>query len=157
MRRPKRWFPEVLKDIDKVADAIAWYEEELKTGFEEVDISGSLMGANQRQPGLIAYYDALQADLDALYALMERHHKTMKSLKLRELANAPPTNVRVTATDLKAMAETDPDVAGAEEIAAIVGDLYKQFSALMKALDQRGYALANITKIRIAGMEEVEV
>lgn len=154
---PRRWFKDIQRDLGTIPDALEWYFTKLAEGHNEVNISGTLIRVNQNQPGLVAYYDAMHTDLDMILEFIERKHRIAKAKKLRELADAPPTNSKLSATDLKLLAETDDDVMSLEQLAQEIRYVYKQFSSLMKAFEQRGYTLNNITKIRVAGLEEVNV
>ena len=156
-RYPKRWYREVSRDINKLPDAIEWYEDQLEKAFEEVDISGNLMRANQDQAGFIAYYDAMHTDLDAILTLMERNWRQEKARITMEYADSPPTNVKLGASESKLVVEMHPDVILAHDAFMEVNYLYKQYSSLLKGFEQRGYTLNNITKLRTANMEEVEV
>ena len=115
------------------------------------------MKANQNQPGFIAYYDAMHTDLDAILELIEQKHRIARAKAIKNIADNPPTNMKLSVADIKVLAESDQDVVVLEEIKNEVKYVYKQYGSLLKALEQRGYTLNNITKIRIAGMEEVIV
>lgn len=154
---PKRWFRAVQEDLGAVSDALEWYLAELERAHKSIDISGTLLRANQSQPGYVAYYDSMHTDLDAILEYIQQRHRIARATALRRLAENPPTDIKLSAADIKLLAETDPDVVLLDEIMSEVRYVYKQFSSLLKALDQRGYTLNNITKIRIAGMEEVVV
>lgn len=156
-RPPKRWFRDVQANLDAIPEALDWYLAQLEPAHQEIDIAGTLMKANQNQPGLVAYYDAMHTDLDMILEFVERKHKIMRASKIRELADDPPTNTKLSAADVKLLAETDAEVVCLEQLAQEIRYVYKQFSSLMKALEQRGYTLNNITKIRIAGLEEAIV
>lgn len=157
MKHPKRWFRKVKSDLGNLPDALEWYEEELKEAFEHTGVSGSLFRANQEQPGLVAYYDAMQADLDLILDYCERQLRMKKGAKTKEWADNPPTNGKLTATDIKLLLEEDPEVAETAEIVEEVRYFYKQYSAVMKALEQRGYTLSSISKLRAAGIDEIDV
>lgn len=157
VRIAKRWFNIVAKDQAKVVDALEWYLNELEEGFRSTDIAGSLMRANQNQPGFVAYYDSMHTDLDAILAFFERLYRLEKGRIMKSFADNPPTNMKLLQADLKLIAEADPQVAYYEEIMHEVKYVYKQYGSLLKALESRGYSLANISKLRAAGLEEVNV
>jgi hypothetical protein len=130
---------------------------QLEEAHTTIDITGTLMKANQNQPGFIAYYDAMHTDLDAILELIEQKHRIARAKAIKNIADNPPTNMKLSVADIKVLAESDQDVVVLEEIKNEVKYVYKQYGSLLKALEQRGYTLNNITKIRIAGMEEVIV
>ena len=156
-RIAKRWYHIVSSDNAKVVDALKWYLSELDEGFNKTDISGSLMRANQTQPGFVAYYDSMHTDLDAILELFERLRRTRRGQVLKEFADNPPTNTKLTANDIKALADCDQTVEMYDQIILDVQYVYKQFGALLKSLEQRGYSLNSVTKLRVAGLEEVQV
>lgn len=152
---PKRWYRIIQDDLSAIPDALNWYIQELDSAHKIIDISGTLMSANQNQPGFIAYYDAMHTDLDSILELVQQKYKILRANALRSIADNPPTNVKLSVSDIKLLAECDPEVVTFEQIVNEVKYVYRQYSSLLKALEQRGYTLNNITKIRIAGLEEV--
>jgi hypothetical protein len=157
VRIAKRWFRIVSADTDKVIDALEWYMNELDEGHRATDITGNLMRANQNQSGFVAYYDSMHTDLDAILELFERLVRLKKGEVLRRFADNPPTNVKLGVTEIKVLADSDPEVAALEEITHEIRYVYKQYGSLLKALSARGYTLTNISKLRVAGLEEVQV
>lgn len=153
----KRWYHIVSGDPDRIADALEWYLSELDAGLNSTDISGSLMRANQTQPGFVAYYDSMHTDLDSILELFERQRRMRLGQVLKQYADSPPTQTKLGATEIKALAQCDPDVVRLDQIISEIQYVYKQFGTLLKSLEQRGYSLNNVTKLRVAGLEEVQV
>lgn len=144
-------------DQANVVDAIEWYMAELEPAWSEIAIDGTLVRANQTQPGLVAYYDSIHTDLDMVLELLQRKSKLIRATVAYELANNPPTNVKVSARDLANMVELDQRVQEIEFVVDTVKSIYGQYSTVLKALAQRGFSLTNIVKLRVAGMEEAPV
>ena len=156
-RIPKRWFRIIQNDLSSLPEALDWYLEELNGGQEAISINGNLMSQNQIHPGLIAYYDAMHTDLDMILELVERNYRITRGTILKQWAEDPPTSKKLSTTEQKEIVETEPDVMEAFELVQEVKYVYSHYSSLLKALEQRGYTLNNIVKLRLANMEEVEV
>jgi hypothetical protein len=156
-KSPKRWFRIIKNDPDKISEAMDWYMEELERGEGEIAIGGNLLHCNQTHPGLIAYFDAMHTDLDMILELVERDYRLTKGRIMKQWANDPPTQRKLSTTEIKEVLETEDEVIEAYKFVEDVRYVYEQYSSLMKALEQRGYTLNNIVKLRIANMEEVEV
>lgn len=156
-RVPKKWFHEVRADITVVVDALDWFSAELDAGFKDLEIMGNLEALNRHQPGLMAYYDAMHTDLEMIREYFERRLKKVRAVRLREWIDNPPTNAKLGSNDTKALLDADDEVSDAAELLEEVKFACKQLGSLMKSMDSRGYSLNNITKLRIAQMEEVEV
>jgi hypothetical protein len=156
-RLPKRWFPIVKSDNLKLGDALDWYMTELDMSISDVDISGNLIGQNQEQPGLVSYYDGMHTDLEMILSYFERMLRISKAKKTREWGDSPPTNTKLAVNEQKLLLESEDDVIFFSEIVEEVSYVYKHYASLLKALEARGYSLNNISKLRVANMEEVEV
>lgn len=144
-------------DPDKVAEALDYYLSELDEGLAHTAVKGNLERLNQQQPGLIAFYDAMHTDLDALLGLAERNERIVRARVLRELVENPPSKLKLNTTEFKTMMEGDQRVIDATGLSGEIRYVYKQYSSIMSGLTQRGFTLSNIGKIREAGLEEVEV
>lgn len=154
---PKRWFAAVRNDPSKLDEACDWYLSRLQEAHDDLAIEGNLAHLNQTHPGIQNYYDAMHTDLDMLEEMMDRELRQTKGRRMKQWSDNPPTNSKTTATELKLMLEADDEVIEASMRLENVRYVYKQFGSLMKAYADRGFALSNITRLRIANMEEVEV
>lgn len=152
-----RWYPILFRDRTRVKEALLWFLAEYEAGMQSVDISGSLMRANQSQSGLMSYYDSLHSELAAILELVDQDLRIVRAGVLRDFADNPPTKTKLNATDLKILIDAEPPVVAAGYVVEEVKMVYKMFGAVLKGLDQRGYRLGDISKLRVAGMQEVEV
>lgn len=156
-KHPKRWYREIQKDFAQIADAIVWFEEELEDSTKCLNIDGYLEVSNQEHPGWVAYYDAIHSDLELIMEFLKRMENRLRAKRLKEWADDPPSNVSFKPTDLKTLLEDEPDISELVDLGAEIKYLHKHFSAILTGLDQKSYSLSNITKLRAAGMEEVEL
>lgn len=156
-RIPKRWYRRVSEDLTVIPDALEYYMTELDAGFADVEIKGNLIRENQAQGGFVAYYDAMHSDLDGILSVVERNEKTVRGAVFREMVENGVGNKPMNGTELKLIMEADQRVIDAGELVTEVKYVYKQYSSLLKAFEKRGFSLTNITKLRVANMEEVEV
>jgi hypothetical protein len=157
IRLPKRWFRKVSADMGLLPDALAYYLAELDDGHKELEIKGNLMRQNMDQAGLVAYYDGMHSDLDGMLWVVERNLKRVRGEVLRDYVENSPTHQKLNVTELKVIMEADTRVMEANELVDEVKYVYKQYGSLMKAFEQRGFDLSNVVKLRLAGMEEVDV
>lgn len=156
-RIPKRWFKRVAQDMGEIVPALEYYSKAWEEGNAELEIAGNLSKQNRDHVGLVAFYDAMHSDLDAILGIVERNLRIQRGLVLREYVDNGVTNAKINATELKTIMESDQRIIDASMLVDEVKYVYKQFSSLMKAAEARGFALNRITNLRIAGLEEVEV
>jgi len=154
---PKRWFGVIRENPERIIEACNWYRENLDQAFDDMAIEGNLQMANQLHPGLVAYYNAMHTDLDMIEEYCKQSVIATKARRLRQWIENPPFNTKVNETTMKSLLETDEEVIEANSILLEVQDVFKKYTGLMKVLNDRGYSLNNITKLRIANMEEVEI
>lgn len=153
----KRWFRIVQKDISRIPEAIDYYLSEVSKSDDAISQNGNIEKLNRDLPGLIAYYDTIHTDAESVMVVVERLVKQEKVRAFKDLLERPPSQRSLTTTELKMMAEVDPDVVILQEILEDIRNAHGQLDSVMKALVQKGYTLTNIKDIRKGGFQEVEI
>jgi len=144
------------KDSINLPTILANYETALG-GFEDkLEIKGkNLEHANSEQPAWQSYYDQRRIEL---YTLVKYYEGQINRVRGKLFKSYTETYSREL-TDRAKDKYIDNEEAYLKmfEIYLEVKEVHDQYSAVVEAFKSRGYALNNITKIRVAALEDVTI
>ncbi|MNL29919.1 hypothetical protein D3C87_1516280 [compost metagenome] len=136
--------PEIL---DKYEDALVGHENHLK-------IKGkNLESANVENPSWMAYYDQRKIELNSLARFIEMKLEQEKGKLWKAYTEA--YSRELSARDKDQYISKDPSYLKVYQVLIIIEELLKKYSSVVDAFQNRGYALRNITSLRVASMEDV--
>lgn len=131
----------------KYEDALAGYEENLK-------IKGkNLEKANVENPSWLAYYDQRRIELNSLARFVEMKLEQTKG-KLWKMYTENYSR-ELSARDKDQYVARETEYLKVYQVLITVEELLKKYSSVVDAFQNRGYALRNITSLRVATMEDV--
>lgn len=144
-----------IKDDDSnLPDIISLYEGYLINAVENLDIKGkTLQNANLEQASWMSYYDERRVELHTLVK-----HYEAKLAKVKGTLWASYTenySIALQATDKTQYIAKEPRYLEINQLLMIVQELYDKYCSLVEAYKARGFALRNITNIRVAALEDV--
>lgn len=139
---------QLAEDYSNLPDLISKYDNILEDAKDDLAISNkTLMQCNSEQPILFAKYNKHHQEIKSLLNVIEiRLEKKKGDLwkKFRETSN-----VALSTTDLTHWIEGDTQYNKIKIYHAMVVDVVNNMAALMKAFEQRGYVLRNLTDLRV--------
>jgi len=152
------WYNKVTddpSDMTAIPSCIAFFENELETARREVNISGNLEKASAALPGIVELrYSQLQ-EIEAILEHLNIEFKIAKGKAFKKYLEAYQR--QLTSRDAEKYADADPDVINIARLVNRFALLRNQYLAIHKALDLKAYQISNITKLRVAGIEDAEV
>tara|TARA_B100000902_G_scaffold60396_1_gene67535 strand:+ start:199 stop:660 length:462 start_codon:yes stop_codon:yes gene_type:complete len=149
------WYIEVSKNLDKIPDCIAYFENEHKEAKKECYIFGNLEKASASMPGIVEHrFNQLQ-QIEAILEYLNIEQRRLRSKTfVRFFENY---NRALTSRDAEKYVDGDSDVV---DMAKIINDfalLRNQWLGITKGLDQKQWQITNIVKLRVAGMEDATI
>ena len=128
------------------------YEGYLATVEENLAIKGkTLAEACVEHASWAVYYDQKRVELGSLKKYMEREVDRIRGKQWMQVTD---TNSRdYSTTDKNNYINCDPAFLAMHELMLEVAELYDKFVAVSDAFKSRGYALNNITKLRVSSIE----
>lgn len=148
----------ITKNIDKLPDVIAYYEDLIDE--EEIAKHLAIKGkrlevANTEQASWVFFYETKRAEVYAmvkwletkLAALRGKHFKTYTEHYSRELNDRQKDKY----------IDNEPTVLAQMEIYLRVKELHEKLEAVCEAFKARGFALRNITEVRIRSLEDTTI
>jgi len=142
-------------DLSPLVDCISYFEKELLFAKKETRIQGSLEKSSAMLPGIVEHrYSQLQ-EIEAILKYLNIVLSRKRHSKFREYFEK--YQKALTSRDAEKYAENDKEVYELSILVNRFALLRNQWLAIFKALDFKGYQLANIIKLRVAGLEDSEI
>lgn len=156
------WYRRVFKEADPirqliiVTDACAHYEAEYDEAMDFVNNPSGLITRIESQiPGMAAQNEARVCDLE----IMLKHLENMENCARKRRQQFYMENYQRTLSETTASkyADADDEVQDIRAIRYRVASVANMFSAVSKGLEYMHFQLSNITKLRVAGLEDSEL
>lgn len=149
------WYSEISRDIGKIPDAIAYYEKEIVEAKQEVKLSGNIERAAAALPGIVEHrFNQLQ-ELEAILEYLNIELRRIRSgLFKKYLENYQRA---LSSRDVEKYVDGEPDVVDFEKVINEFALIRNKWLGILKAIDQKQWQITNITKLRVAGMEDATI
>lgn len=149
------WYSKISKDISHIPDAVLYYENELLQAKKEIRIFGNLEKAAAEMPGLVEQrFNQLQ-ELEAILEYLNIELRRLRSAKFKKyLENYQRA---LSSRDVEKYVDGEADVVDYEKIINEFALMRNKWLGVCKGLDQKQWQITNITKLRVAGMEDATI
>ena len=149
------WFDKITSDPDDnthLFNALIWFEDQYKEAVEEVKIFGSFEKAAAELPGQVQYrYSQLQ-ELDAILEFLNLRKDLFHTMAFKKYLET--YNRTLTSRDAERYANGDQKVYDIAMLINQVSFIRNQYLGIMKGLDYKHFQLGNLSKMKVAGMED---
>lgn len=144
------------KNKENLTAIISRYTDELDKAEAELRIEGkTLERANYEQPSHQFFYDERKAELYILMKYLEREVERVKGELWVRYTEKHSESLNT--KDKEQYINKDKKYLDELELYLHVQELYEKYKALVDAFTTRGYALRNITNLRVASLENVVI
>ncbi len=149
------WYAEVSRNIEKIPEAIQFFENELAEARLEVRLSGNLEKASASMPGIVEHrFNQLQ-EIEAILEYLNIELRRLRSSFFRQyLENYQRA---LSSRDVEKYVDGEADVVDYEKIINTFALIRNKWLGVLKALDNKGFQINNIIKLRVAGMEDASI
>jgi len=146
------WYSSVSRDIGKIPDAIAYFENELQQARMEVKLVGNVERASAELPGIVEHrFNQLQ-EIEAILEYLNIELRKLRSSFFKQyLENYQRA---LSSRDVEKYVDGESDVCDYEKIINEFALMRNKWLGVLKALDQKQWQITNIVKLRVAGMED---
>tara|TARA_B100002019_G_C21173371_1_gene549709 strand:- start:407 stop:862 length:456 start_codon:yes stop_codon:yes gene_type:complete len=149
------WYSEVSRDVSKITDAVAYFEDELKQARQEVKLKGNVEKAAAEMPGIVEHrFNQLQEIEAILNYLNIELRRLRSSLFKKYLENYQRA---LSSRDVEKYVDGERDVVDYEKIINEFALIRNKWLGLLKGLDQKQWQITNVVKLRVAGMEDASL
>ena len=146
------WYSEVSRDVNKIPQAIQHFESQLIDAKKEIKLTGNLEKSASAMPGIVEHrFNQLQ-EIEAILNYLNIELRRLRSLFFKKyLENYQRA---LSSRDVEKYVDGEADVVDYEKIINEFALLRNKWLGVLKALDQKQWQITNITKLRVAGMED---
>lgn len=149
------WYAQVSRNLSLLPKAMEYYETELILAKKECKIFGSLIQATSTLPGIVEHrYGQLQ-EIDAILELLNIELTKVKSKHLKDYHTSHNKAYTQSAIDKMIMGEDD--VIDHLRLINEFALLRNKWLGITKGLDQKAYAINNLTKLKCAGLDDATI
>ena len=148
--------PDLGDKLELLPDLLAEYENDLKSVEKDLQIEGKrLEVANREQASLQNYYDSRKVELKTLVEFMDLKVKAVQSRLFKSYTES--YSVALSDRAKYTYIEHEKEYLEKYELYLEVKEVYEHYVAAVEAFQARAYALNNITKIRVASLEDITI
>tara|TARA_B100000214_G_scaffold349289_1_gene302038 strand:- start:295 stop:750 length:456 start_codon:yes stop_codon:yes gene_type:complete len=146
------WYSEVSRDVNKIPQAIQHFESQLIDAKKEIKLTGNLEKSASAMPGIVEHrFNQLQ-EIEAILNYLNIELRRLRSSFFKKyLENYQRA---LSSRDVEKYVDGEADVVDYEKIINEFALLRNKWLGVLKALDQKQWQITNITKLRVAGMED---
>jgi hypothetical protein len=149
------WYSEVSRDINKIPDAVKFFEQELNEAKNEVKLKGNVEKAASEMPGIVEHrFNQLQEIEAILHYLNIELRRLRSSFFKKYLENYQRA---LSSRDVEKYVDGEADVVDYEKIINDFALMRNKWLGLLKGLDQKQWQITNVVKLRVAGMEDASL
>jgi len=149
------WFTRVTLDLGCIPDFITYYEVELDKARSDTSVNGNIERNLTALPGITEHrfnqLQEIEAILNHLNIQLRKIRRKHFQKYLEHYARA------LTSRDAEKYVDGEQEVIDFETIINEVALLRNRWLGIMKALESKNFMLGHITRLRIAGMEDVQI
>jgi len=146
------WYRQVSGDISRLPDAISYFESELQSARIETSLKGNLEMNSRLMPGIVEHrFNQLQ-EIEAILEYLNIQLRKKRSESFRKFTEN--YNRSLTSRDADRYVDGDSDVYNWQLLINEFSMVRNKFLGLLKAIDAKQFQINNITKLRVAGMED---
>lgn len=144
------------KNNENLPDILDRYESALGDVEENLAIKGKkLEHANREHPAWQSYYDERRIELHTLYKYFELQIGRVRGKLYKDYTENYSRELDTRSKDK--YIDHEKDFLKASDLYLEVKDLHDRYAAVVDAFRSRGFALNNITKIRVAALEDAVI
>jgi hypothetical protein len=149
------WFRKVTADIGHLPGAIDWFEAQLREAKAEISLRGNVEKNARDLPGIIEHrFNQLQ-EIEAILEHLNIELRRLRSNHFKRYLEH--YNRAMSSRDAEKYSDGEPEVLEMQKLINEFALVRNTFQGLIKAIDTKNFMISNITRLRVAGMEDASV
>jgi len=146
------WYRRVSDDVSTLPDAISYFEAELVSARMETSLKGNLESNARLMPGVVEHrFNQLQ-EVEAILEWLNIQLRKKRSEVFKKFIEN--YNRALSSRDAEKYVDGDAEVYQWQLLINEFAMIRNKYLGLMKAIDAKQFQINNITKLRVAGMED---
>jgi hypothetical protein len=149
------WYSRVTANLSAIPDFIAHYERELESARPDCVLSGPVERNIRDLPGITEHrFNQLQE----IEAVLNYLNIQLRKIRRRHFQKYLENYARaLTARDAEKYVDGEDEVIDFETIINEVALLRNRWLGIMKGLDSKQWMAGHVVRLRVAGMEDVQI
>ena len=149
------WYTRVTANLNVIPDFIDHYDRELESAKRDVRISGKIEKNLSDLPGITEHrFNQLQ-EMEAVLNYLNIQLSKIRRKHFQKYLEG--YNRVLSAREAEKYVDGEPEVVDFETIINDVALVRNKWLGIMKALESKNYQLGHITRLRVAGMEDISI
>ena len=149
------WFRKVTADITCLPDAMDWFEAQLEEAKAETGLRGNVERNARDLPGIVEHrFNQLQ-EVEAILEHLNIELRRLKSNHFKRYLEH--YNRSMSSRDADRYCEGEPEVVEMQRLINEFALVRNKYQGLIKGIDTKNFMISNITRLRVAGMEDASV
>lgn len=149
------WFHEVGRDLSKLPDALEHFEAEYQAARKEVWLVGRIEKNSSEIPAIV---EQRFSQLQEIESILEHLNIEMRRIKNRHYRKYLESyNRALSSRDAEKYADGEDEVIDHELLINEVALMRNKWLGIIKSLDSKQFQLNNITKLRVAGLDDANI
>ena len=149
------WYTKITGDLSQLPDFISHYETELNQAKKECMITGVIEKNISMLPGITEQRFGNLQEIEAVLKYLEIQLRKIRSQTFRKyLENY---NRALTSRDAERYVDGEQDVIDMETIINEIALLRNKYLGILKGLESKNFMIGHITRIRVAGMDDMTI
>ena len=144
------------KDYKNLPKLLEVYENELSNAKEQLEIKGKKLEiANSENSAWLHYYDQRRVELHTLVKFFKAEEERVRGSLFKSYKEN--YSRALGEREINRYIDNEEKYIYVHSLLLEVEELYEQYQSTVNAFVSRNYALSNITKIRVAQLEYIEI
>jgi hypothetical protein len=149
------WYTKVSQDLSHLPDFIEYYDGELNRARADVSVTGNIEKSISALPGITEHrfnqLQEIEAVLNFLNIQLRKIRRKHFQKYLEHYARA------LTSRDAEKYVDGEDEVIDYETLINEVSLLRNRYLGIIKGLDSKQWQMSSIVKLRVAGMEDINL
>jgi hypothetical protein len=149
------WYTRVSNDLSQIPNFITYYEDQLDQARADVRVTGNVEKMISALPGITEHrFNQLQ-EIEAVLNYMNIQLRQIRRRHFQKYLEH--YNRALTARDAEKYVDGEQEVIDYETLINEVALLRNKWLGIMKGLDSKQWQMSSIVKLRVAGMEDIQI
>lgn len=149
------WYSQIIQDLGKLPDFIAYYEDELNRAKMECSIRGKLERQVSDLPGIT---EQRFNQLQEIEAVLSYLNIQLRKIRRKHFQKYLESYARaLSSRDAEKYVDGEDEVIDYETLINEVALIRNKWLGLIKGLESKNFMLGHVARLRVAGMEDISI
>lgn len=149
------WYSQIIQDLGKLPDFIAYYEDELNRAKMECSIRGKLERQVSDLPGIT---EQRFNQLQEIEAVLSYLNIQLRKIRRKHFQKYLESYARaLSSRDAEKYVDGEDEVIDYETLINEVALIRNKWLGLIKGLESKNFMLGHVARLRTAGMEDISI